>query len=131
MEHGIFHISHQPRFLLIKLTESFNQEGSLAFTTAAKVAISELGPMPFALLFDITEFEGATPEAYQEIEALNIWLNTQKLIAKATVIKSRVQIAIANYLSPARKQQNTQHFYHHSDAQIWLTQELENHVSHV
>lgn len=129
MEHGIFDIAHHPSFLLIKLTGSFNQEGSLAFTTAIKVAIAELESLPFALLFDITEFEGATPDAYEEVEALNIWLNAQQLIAKATVIKSRVQIAIANFLSPARKQQNTQHFYHYSDAQIWLTQELANHAS--
>lgn len=129
MEHGIFHIVHQPSFLLIKLTGSFNQEGSLAFITAAKRAITEFEQQAFALLFDITEFEGATPEAYEEIEVLNIWLNSQRLIAKATVIKSRIQISIVNYLSPARKSQNTQHFYHHSDAQIWLTQELANHAS--
>lgn len=129
MEHGIFHIAHQPSFLLIKLTGSFNQEGSLAFTKAIKAAIAEFDPSSFALLYDITEFEGATPDAYEEIESLNIWLNAQKLIAKAMVIKSRIQISIVNFLSPARKFQNTQHFYHHSDAQIWLTQELENYIS--
>lgn len=124
MEHGIFHIAPQANFLNIKLTGSFNQEGSLAFITAVKAAIAEFNELSFALLFDITDFEGATPEAYQEIDSYNSWLNSQKMVAKATVIKSRVQISIVDFLSPARKHQNTQNFYHYSDAEVWLNQEL-------
>ena len=124
MEHGIFHIAKQPNLLNIKLVGSFNKEGSTAFVEAMKSAIQGFNDISFALLYDITELEGATPDAYEEIEECNLWLNTQKMVAKATVIKSRVQISIVDFLSPSRKQQNTQSFYHNSDAEVWLTQEL-------
>lgn len=124
MEHGIFHIAQQPKFLHIRLVGSFNQEGAIAYVKAMKSALEQLEQSYFALLFDITQFEGATPEAYEEIEACNIWLNTKKMVAKATVIQSRVQISIVDFLSPSRKQQNTESFYHHDDAQVWLSQEL-------
>lgn len=124
MEHGIFHIAQKPNFLNIKLLGSFNQEGTLAFVKAMKAAIIEFNNLKFTLLFDITEFDGATPEAYKEVELYNLWLNNQKMVAKATVIRSRVQISIVNLLSPARQQQNTQNFYHYDEAEHWLTQEL-------
>ena len=128
MEHGHFHITELNNVLMVKLLGSFNHEGACLLTKVLKTASENFNDSPFGLLFDVTEFEGGTPDAYKELDIYNSWLNSQNMVAKATVISSRIQISIANLLSPARKQQNTESFFDLTDAQIWLNQELEQYM---
>ena len=74
----------------------------------------------FSILVNNLHFQGATPEAYQELENYNIWLNTQKLIAKAMVITSSITLDVINVRSPSRASQQTKSFDNEEDAMTWL-----------
>jgi hypothetical protein len=63
---------------------------------------------------------GATPEAYQELENYNVWLNSQKLIGKAMVITSSITLDVIDKLSPSRAAQQTKNFSNEDDAMKWL-----------
>lgn len=125
MEHGNYTVTVNQSIIHLTISGAFNETGCLRFIEAMKSTITSFGSAEFAILFDITELEGGTPEAYQVLNEYNTWLNQQAMIAKAMVIHSRVQISIVNTLSPARKQQNIHSFFDRADAEVWLHQQLE------
>jgi hypothetical protein len=120
LEHGDVSIEVQGNIIIIRTAGAFNEYGAKKYTDGIKDAVANLQDKSFSLLINNLEFQGATPEAYQELENYNIWLNKQKLIAKAMVITSSITLDVIDKLSPSRAAQQTKNFDKEQDAMHWL-----------
>lgn len=100
-----------------------NLEGITIGLNGLRKVIEELNGAPFTMLIDVLKVEGGTPEAYEELERFNQWLNTQAMVAKATIINSKLQLKLINALIQARKEQNNKTFEDQSEALDWLSSE--------
>jgi len=123
MEHGESTFTLTSNIITMKASGSFNQEGALKTSQTLKEFIGKVQGESFKLLLDYSDVEGATPEAYTEINNCNIWLNSQKMLAKAIVNGSNMTTDILNIRAPARKQHNTKAFPSHKLALLWLAEQ--------
>jgi len=119
-EHGEALIHIEENIIVAKLNGSFNKEGAKKYTNGMKKAVKELQGESFLMLVNDLKLEGGTPEALQELEKYNCWLTTQKLIAKAMVVKSNMLIEIIDKFSPSQKLQKHAFFDNEKDAYNWL-----------
>lgn len=107
---------------LIKATLKgmFNVAGGKRYTEGVQRYVEAMNGKPFVILVNNQALEGATPEAYQELERYNQWLNKQNMVAKAMVIDSKLQAGMIDAYSPARQEQNTRSFSDEISALEWL-----------
>ncbi|MFQ2150969.1 hypothetical protein ACK33U_20390 [Aeromonas jandaei] len=117
------HISGQ--VVSSKLIGAFNTEGCSAWVNSVKSLIATLEEKPFCLLIDTRDYKGGTDEALSIANDFNGWLNNQRLVAKAHVIKSQVLHDIAIDRVPKIKHQNIKTFKNTEDAMTWLSEQLE------
>jgi len=122
--HGTVIASLDKQIIRVTLKGMFNELGAKEYTNTVKEYVLQLESKPFAILINNLEMKGGTPEAYQELESYNRWLNTQNLIAKAMVIESNLHQQIIDHYSPSRQSQNTRSFLTEEEALNWLQQEL-------
>ncbi len=118
--HGEVEIDIQDNIIIVRSTGAFNEFGAQKYTQGIKAAVASLQNQRFSILVNNLAFLGGTPEAYQELENYNIWLNKQKLIGKAMVITSSTTIDVIDKLSPSRAVQQTKNFTNEDDAMNWL-----------
>lgn len=124
LSHGTVIASLDKQIIRATLKGMFNELGAQEYTNTVKEYVLSLGSKPFAILINNLEMKGGTPEAYQELEKYNRWLNTQNLIAKAMVIESNLHQQMIDHYSPSRQSQNTRSFLTEEEAINWLQQEL-------
>ncbi len=122
--HGEILLTTQGNILIAQYIGMFNLDGMQLGVQAMQTAIAQFAGEPFAMLIDDLQVEGGTPEAYEALEAFNQWLISQNMVAKATVITSKVKLKIIDSLVASRKKQNHQAFTTMSDAISWLTEQL-------
>ncbi|WP_372770667.1 hypothetical protein [Pseudoalteromonas sp.] len=103
---------------------SFNGQSVQKYASEIKRLVNTFQSQPFAMIINNLEVEGGTPEAYQELENYNLWLNLQAIVAKAFIIDNNVTKQILLARTPALKQQNIAFFENPADATIWLKQQL-------
>ena len=120
LEHGDVTITLKGNIIIVRTSGAFNEFGAKQYTEGLKKMIKGLEGKPFSILVNNLDFLGGTPEAYQELESYNLWLNKQKLIAKAMVITSGITIELIDKHSPARATQQTQNFNDEASAMKWL-----------
>ena len=120
IEHGEVSISLKGNIIVVRNVGAFNEYGAQKYTNGVEAIVDDLKDTSFSILVNNLEFQGATPEAYQELEKYNVWLNQQKLIAKAMVITSNTILDVINKLSPSRASQQTRSFDNEEDAMSWL-----------
>ena len=122
--HGDNKVSIQDNIISITLRGGCNEYDFQDIGPTVKQAVIQCNGKKFCILVNDLEFIGATPEAYQEFQVLNQWLNTQQMLAKAIVIKS---VSILNTIKirvPAINDQNMKVFEVEEDAIIWLQNQL-------
>jgi hypothetical protein len=121
IEHGEVTIEIIDNIILVRSVGAFNEYGAKKYTEGIKAAINGLSSKKFfSILTNNLKFLGATPEAYQVLEAYNLWLNTQNLIAKAMVITSSTTLDVINMFSPSRSLQQNENFDNEAEALAWL-----------
>jgi hypothetical protein len=120
IEHGEVTITVDKNIIIVKLEGAFNEFGAKKYTVGVKQIIDTFQGKPFSILINNLEVLGGTPEAYEELEKYNQWLNTQNLVAKAMVISSITTLDIINLLSPSRQSQQSKNFDNEEDAMQWL-----------
>ena len=120
IEHGEVIITTHNNIIIVKLIGGFNEFGAKKYTNGVKELVANFNGENFSILINNLEMEGGTPEAYDELEQYNKWLNTQKLTAKAMVISSIAAAHIIDHLSPSRKLQRCKSFDNEADAMHWL-----------
>ena len=120
IEHGEVTIEVMGNIIAVRTVGAFNEYGAQLYTNGVRAIVKNLQGQSFSILINNLEFQGATPEAYKELENYNAWLNQQKLIAKAMVITSNITLDVINKLSPSRASQQTKSFDNEKDAMSWL-----------
>jgi len=118
--HGEVAIEVKDNIIIVRTSGAFNEYGTLRYTDGIRKAIDSLQGESFSILVNNLKFQGATPEAYEELENYNAWLNQQKLIAKAMVITSAITLDVINMRSPSRASQQNQSFDNEEAAMDWL-----------
>ncbi|MBD1390156.1 hypothetical protein IC617_12010 [Neiella sp. HB171785] len=86
--HGRYQVDVEDNIIHITMADSFNEFTIEAIATLIKQAVASLNDQPFYLLVDISQVDGGTPEAFAASAEFNLWLDQQKLIAKALVTQS-------------------------------------------
>jgi len=120
IEHGEVAIEVRGNIIIARTVGAFNEYGAQRYTNGVRTIVEGLQEQSFSILINNLEFQGATPEAYQELEEYNAWLNKQKLIGKAMVITSNITLDVIDKLSPSRASQQTRSFDNEKEALNWL-----------
>lgn len=119
-EHGQYFISIDNDIIFIKAVGAFNVEGVIEAIRDTKQFIESQKLQCFKLLVDYLDLEGLTPDAFDKLNELNLWLNEQNMVAKAVVIDSPVILDIFGQRSPARKLHLDKNFDNKTQAIKWL-----------
>jgi len=128
-QHGEVEFAVEGNIIIATAIGSFNEGGALHYTGGLRKLINDFNNAPFAILVNNLRMEGATPEAFQILEQHNQWLNSQKLVAKAFVVKTSITTGIVKAHSPSLNQQVIADFTEQSAALSWLKEQLEQHQS--
>lgn len=121
--HGLSHVVRDGDIIKVTLKGAFNLEGVEHYESQARRVISSFNNAPFMMLVDDIDVEGGTPEAYAQLDRFNQWQNTQKLVAKAFVVKQSLLKEIILHRTPQLREQNTAFFDSEADALHWLKQQ--------
>jgi hypothetical protein len=119
-DHGQCDVSVDENIVYIKSIGAFNLEGILKANQDIMSAVSSLGEQSFKLLVDFSELEGATPEAFEKLNELDVWLSKQSMTAKAVIINSSMTLSILGKRVPARNSHNDKNFEGRAEAIEWL-----------
>lgn len=122
LEHGQHSIIVKDNVIYIKLVGSFNEYGAKALFSEVKEVINTFNGCEFAIIADFLEFQGATPEGFDEANSYNEWLYDKGIKAKAIVTNSAALRNIDKQRVPAQKMIKTEFFNHINDAALWLQQ---------
>lgn len=117
-------IRTENNIVFVTLKGAFNGDDLERCHKDILAVIQAFGEQPFAVLTDITEFGGATPDAYDAGNAFNVWLGEQRFVAKAVLTHSDLMVSIARQRTPALNQQNLKAFDRIEDAIVWLQSQL-------
>ena len=124
LSHGSTDVTVEGRLIHSVFKGSFNREAVVQYAQKIRKAIASFDGKPFVVLVDDVDIEGGTPEAYEEINKLNNWVNSKPLIAKAFIITSEVNKQIILDRAPEITKQNIEFFDNEEDAKVWLNSQL-------
>ncbi|WP_156896283.1 STAS/SEC14 domain-containing protein [Aestuariibacter salexigens] len=124
--HGSFDVTTENNMLIAKSFGSFNLEGAIDYCNAIKRAVEHINHSAFGVLIDLTEFEGCTPDGWQEVNKLTDFLLTTNMKSKAIVASSAFTVAAASSVYQKGLQINTRAFEDLNEATDWLNKELGN-----
>ncbi|WP_019029944.1 hypothetical protein [Colwellia piezophila] len=82
IEHGEVALEVIGSIIIVRNFDAFNEYGTQQYTNGVRAIVNDLKGQSFSILVNNLDFLGGTPEAYQELENYNLWLNQQKLIGK-------------------------------------------------
>ena len=120
-EHGKSTIIVKNNVIHITLNGAFNEYGANKVSKNTKEIIRAFKNRRFMILTNLLSLDGATPEAFNESNEFNEWLNKRTMIAKAIVITSQAIKAIVQQRVPSQAFQNIEYFENENDAINWLT----------
>jgi len=119
--HGYSTVEYDKQIIRAQFVGSFNLEGVQEYISKVKKIVKQHHQEKLMLLVDIQKFDGATPEAYTEMDAYNAWCNAQQcIVAKALVTKQRPVQAITRNYAPSYKEKQVQFFETIDETKLWL-----------
>jgi hypothetical protein len=118
--HGTSTVTLKDNLITATIEGSFNLEGIISYHNKIKPIIDDLQGREFKLLVNFLGAEGATPEALDEANRFNAWLNNKNLVAKALIINSPVLLEIFLSRVPNQNSQNIMSFRTSDEAHVWL-----------
>jgi len=90
-EHGYFQMEIVDQTLIIKCFDSWNLETVLRLCKEYKELVEQIKDKPWACLVDLSEWELATPEMWDEIIELNKWGNSNNQKYEAVICSMSLQ----------------------------------------
>jgi hypothetical protein len=123
--HGTYSLTHKDHIIEVTLTGAFNEYGVIDWTNAVKEIIASFNGEKFCILMDLTNALGGTPEAFEQSNLYNSWLNSQNMVAKAVVFKNKVMEDIERVMVSAKRFQHMKNFNDITEARVWLVEQLE------
>ena len=113
-------ISHANGIITTKLYGIFNESSAESYREELFELVRGLKGKPFALLADISQVEGATPEAFDMVKHIITRLPEMGLIAKAYVYKGAVIRGIMHQRIPELASMDYLFFTDNEEANQWL-----------
>ena len=122
-------ICYENGIITSKLYGIFNEYSAKEYKEHLFKLVMGLNMKPFALLADISEVEGATPEAFDTVKHIVNRLPEMGLIAKAYVYKGPVIRGIMFQRIPELKHMDYLFFTDIDEASQWLSNEYKHKLS--
>ncbi|MCZ8531329.1 hypothetical protein [Alteromonas sp. PRIM-21] len=119
-------ISHANGIITTKLYGIFNESSAESYRAELFKLVMGLKGKPFALLADISQVEGATPEAFDMVKHIINRLPEMGLVAKAYVYKGPVIRGIMYQRIPELVAMDYLFFTRFESAFEWLEQEYKS-----
>ena len=122
-------ISHTNGIITTNLYGIFNESSAESYRAKLFELVMRLKGKPFALLADISQVEGATPEAFDMVKHIINRLPEMGLIAKAYVYKGPVIRGIMYQRIPELASMDYLFFTDNEEAYQWLSNEYQQKLS--
>lgn len=122
-------ISYDNGVVTSRLYGAFNEKSAEEYSESLFKLVVGLNQKPFSLLADISQVEGATPEAFDILKHIIKRLPELGLIAKAYVYKGPVIRGIMFQRIPELKNMDYLFFTDIDEASLWLSREHERKLS--
>ncbi|MHC6646034.1 hypothetical protein ACYTPF_05670 [Alteromonas sp. HB246098] len=122
-------ISHANGIITTKLYGTFNESSAESYRAELFKLVMGLKGKPFALLADISQVEGATPEAFDMVKHIINRLPEMGLVAKAYVYKGPVIRGIMYQRIPELASMDYLFFTDNEEASQWLSNEYQQKLS--
>ena len=90
-EHGSFQMKIVEQTLIIKCFDAWNLETVLRLCKEYKGLVEQINDKPWACLVDLSQWELATPEMWDEISELNKWGNSNNQKYEAVICSTSLQ----------------------------------------
>lgn len=124
LEHGDYTIQVKNNVVIIQVKGQFNEYGGKRLADELKKTIEGFQGEKFAIITNMSELEGATPETFVEGDAYNKWLYEKGVVAKAIVFNSMAMREINISRMPTQKLINLAFFKHQEEAWSWIIEQL-------
>lgn len=95
--------------IVAKLSGAYSSQAGLELYKSFRELV-ETQSGSFAIIMELTDFQGSTPEGYQEAERFNQWLLNKPVLAKLNVRASGITQKIVEQQIPTRKKLNAGEF---------------------
>ena len=90
--HGSHRICWEGDVMVLALGNLFNREGVERVLQNVADELESRGDRPWALLVDVREWQGGTPDAYEFwLASINVWIARKQLVAFAALFAESVQ----------------------------------------
>ncbi|MGL6288917.1 hypothetical protein [Aeromonas hydrophila] len=119
--HGVYEIQTDGNIIVATLHGAFNEFAVEKYVNDLKVIVNLFNDDDFAMLIDIREYAGATPDALVIVDNFNKWLSYKGLLAKAYVTKSPVLLDLILINTPSISNVLIARFNEVGNAQEWLS----------
>lgn len=128
LAHGEHCVSVDNNIIRVVMSGAFNEFTIIDACAQITKSIESLTPQPFCILNDVRNVEGGTPEGFEESNQFNLWLESQKMIAKAIVTNSIAFREINEARVRESSNQLVQYFATTEDAEAWLEKMMVRHL---
>ena len=119
--HGVYEIQTDGNIIVATLHGAFNEFAVEKYVIDLKVIVNLFNDDNFAMLIDIREYAGATPDALVIVDNFNKWLSSKGLLAKAYVTKSQVLLDLIFINTPSISNVLIARFSEIGHAKEWLS----------
>ena len=124
IEHGGNTVIVKGNIINVTLIGAFNEYDAKNVSKKIKKIVEGFNLNKFLMLMNLSNWDGATPEAFTTSNEFNEWLNSQNMVAKAIVITSQTVKAIDQQWVPSKLVQNIEYFDNEGEALRWLEKQL-------
>lgn len=111
------------QIIICQLVGAFNHKEAIKLYTEFRLHVNNF-EQPFAIIMDITKFEGTSPEGYKEAEVFNQWLLKKNLVAKVNVIDAGIMHKLVEKNIPTREKLGINEFSKLEDSITFLKSKL-------
>lgn len=122
IEHGEYKVAVEGSMIIVIFKGMFNEHASAKVCTMVEEIIDKMSGKPFTMLYNLTEYQGSTPEAHKLGNEHFLWLENQNCLARATVSTERAMIEIVRneQSSIVQSKITSQIFTDENNAKNWL-----------
>lgn len=120
-EHGSFEMEIVDQTLVIKCFDAWNIETVLRLCNEFKELAETLNEKPWACIVDMSQWELATPEMWDEINKLNQWTNSNNQKYEAVICSVCIQEILMKGSHSALTNVETKFCENIDEAYEWLS----------
>lgn len=110
--------------IIARLCGAFSLQQAKEFYQHLATEVDKINRNPFAIIMNLAEFGGTTPEGFAVSEEFNQRLVSMPLVCKVNVINNQAMAGIVNQQIPSRQKHNLQVFANEQDALEYVSKQL-------